>query len=74
MFPLSCFDLFQVAKRFELCTSTSFGDSRLTLVHEDAAEFVKREVSHKFTNPNTKFAVATQSKAIDEGGDKAFIG
>lgn len=34
----------QVSKRFNLCTATSFDDPRLTLVHEDAAEFVKREV------------------------------
>eukprot|EP00904_Undaria_pinnatifida_P006612 jgi/Undpi1/3080/HiC_scaffold_15.g06455.m2 len=33
----------EVSQRFNLCTSTSFGDARLTLVHEDAAEFVKKE-------------------------------
>lgn len=47
LFVCTCF-LFaragQVSKRFNLCTSTSFGDPRLTLVHEDAAEFVKKEV------------------------------
>lgn len=37
----------QVSKRFDFCTSTSFGDPRLTLVHEDAAEFVKREVRRR---------------------------
>lgn len=34
----------QVSKRFDFCTASAFGDKRLTLVHEDAAEFVKREV------------------------------
>ncbi|CAM9160975.1 unnamed protein product [Pylaiella littoralis] len=33
----------EVSKRFDLCTASAFGDKRLTLVHEDAAEFVKRE-------------------------------
>lgn len=36
----------QVSKRFDFCTASAFGDARLTLVHEDAAEFVKREVSY----------------------------
>lgn len=34
----------QVSKRFNLSTATCFDDPRLTLVHEDAAEFVKKEV------------------------------
>ncbi|CAM9215337.1 unnamed protein product [Discosporangium mesarthrocarpum] len=37
--PMVC----EVSKRFNFCTSTSFDDPRLTLVHEDAAEFVRRE-------------------------------
>lgn len=34
----------KVAKRFEFCTASAFGDARLKLVHEDAAEFVTKEV------------------------------
>lgn len=41
----------QVSKRFDLCTASAFGDARLTLVHEDAAEFVKREVRQKSEPP-----------------------
>ncbi|KAG5190364.1 spermidine/spermine synthase [Tribonema minus] len=37
--PMVC----DVSKKFEFSTATAFGDPRLRLVHEDAAEFVKRE-------------------------------
>lgn len=40
----SCVCRGQVSKSFNLSTATSFDDPRLTLVHEDAAEFVKKEV------------------------------
>ncbi|CAM9967556.1 unnamed protein product, partial [Phaeothamnion confervicola] len=37
--PVVC----EVSKRFEFSTATAFADPRLNLVHEDAAEFVKRD-------------------------------
>lgn len=38
----------KVAKRFEFCTASAFGDARLKLVHEDAAEFVTKEVRFEY--------------------------
>lgn len=47
----------QVSKRFKFCTSTSFDDPRLNLVHEDAAEFVKKEVRLRPTCLGSPFDV-----------------
>jgi len=42
--PMVC----EVSKKFGFSTATSFDDQRLTLIHEDAAEFVKREGENKY--------------------------
>ncbi|CAM9103585.1 unnamed protein product [Choristocarpus tenellus] len=42
--PMVC----EVVQRFNLCTSTSFDDPRLTLVHDDAAEFVNKEGNNSY--------------------------
>lgn len=61
-YPFTPFNYVQVSKRFDFCTASAFSDKRLTLVHEDAAEFVRREVRQMRSRGGVEFANGVLSR------------